>query len=363
MPGLAAAYAFSEGSGTTTTDSSGNGNGGELTNATWTTGKFGNALSFNGTSALVTVPDSPSLDLTTGMTLEAWVSPNAGDAWADVIYKGQNDTYYLAGSAPEGPPGAGGTFSAQPVLGTSALPRNAWSHLAATYDGQTLTLYVNGTQVASRLGETPIATSSGALTLGGDFLYGQWFDGKIDEVRIYNVALTASQIQTDMTTPVDSGSDSIPPTVTMTSPSSGTPASHVVPLSAAASDNVGVRGVTFKMDGATLGEDVTAPYTFDWDSTAASNGNHTLTATARDAAGNQTTSAGVSVTASNPVFVNEPVVPGITAATTMAFLPDGRMLVGELTEKIWVVQPGATAPDSTPFLQLNNTSQLVGSKA
>ena len=122
VPGLVAAYAFSEGSGTTTTDSSGNGNGGELTNATWTTGKFGNALSFNGTSALVTVPDSPSLDLTTGMTLEAWVSPNAGDAWADVIYKGQNDTYYLAGSAPEGPPGAGGTFSAQPVLGTSALP-------------------------------------------------------------------------------------------------------------------------------------------------------------------------------------------------------------------------------------------------
>ena len=80
----------------------------------------------------------------------------------------------------------------------------------------------------------------------------------------------------------------------------------------------------------------------------------TLTAVARDAAGNQTTSTGVPVTTTNPVFVNENVVPGITAATTMAFLPDGRMLVGELTETIWVVQPGATQPDPTPFLQLPN---------
>ena len=114
------------------------------------------------------------------------------------------------------------------------------------------------------------------------------------------------------------------------------------------------------MDGTNLGEDDTAPYTLDWDSTAASNGAHTLTAVARDAAGNETTSAGVPVTTSNPVFVNETVVPGIAAATTIAFLPDGRMLVGELTETIWVVQPGATQPDPTPFLQLPNANQLIG---
>src|SRR5437773_2279226 len=55
-------------------------------------------------------------------------------------------------------------------------------------------------------------------------------------------------------------------------------------------------------------------------------------------------------------FTNEVVVPDITAATTIAFLPDGRMLVGELTEKIWVVQAGANAPDPTPFLQLPGSS-------
>ena len=77
-PGLVAAYGFDAGTGTTTADQSGNGNNGTVSNTTWsTTGKFGNALSFNGTNSSVTVPDSSSLDLTTGMTIEAWVNPAA----------------------------------------------------------------------------------------------------------------------------------------------------------------------------------------------------------------------------------------------------------------------------------------------
>ena len=154
--------------------------------------------------------------------------------------------------------------------------------------------------------------------------------------------------------------EAAPPTVSLTSPNPGSTVSHVVPLSATAADDVGVASVQFFMDGTNLGEDVSAPYTFNWNSTVAANGAHTLTAVARDTEGNQTTSAGVPVTVSNPVFVNEVVVPDIQAATTIAFLPGGRMLVGELTEKIWVVQPGATQPDPTPFLQLPNANQLIG---
>src|SRR6185295_6110586 len=76
--GLVAAYAFDEGIGNTVNDASGNLNTGTVTNATWTTaGQHGKALSFNGTNALVTIADSNSLDLTTGMTLEAWVNPSA----------------------------------------------------------------------------------------------------------------------------------------------------------------------------------------------------------------------------------------------------------------------------------------------
>ena len=75
--GLVAAYAFDAGSGSTVADTSGNGNNGTITNATWSTsGKYGDALKFNGTSALVTIPDAASLQLSTGMTLEAWVNPS-----------------------------------------------------------------------------------------------------------------------------------------------------------------------------------------------------------------------------------------------------------------------------------------------
>ena len=201
--GLAAAYAFDEGLGASAADASGNGNTGAVGTAGWiATGKFGNALLFNGTNARVTVGDSPSLDLTTAMTLEAWVFPTGGAGqWRDVIYKGPDDIYYLESHTSNGPPATGGTF-ANPLFGTAVPPLNTWSHLASTYDGTTLRLYVNGVQVASRAQTGAIATSSGALTIGGDALYGQHFSGRIDEVRIYNSALSASEIQTDMNTPI-----------------------------------------------------------------------------------------------------------------------------------------------------------------
>ena len=79
FPGLVAAYSFDEGSGTTVFDASGNGNNGTIGGATWTTsGKYGNALVFDGVSALVTINNSASLQLSTAMTLEAWVNPLCG---------------------------------------------------------------------------------------------------------------------------------------------------------------------------------------------------------------------------------------------------------------------------------------------
>src|ERR671935_197685 len=70
--GLVAAYSFDQGSGSTLTDLSGNGNTGTIQNATWSSaGKYGGALSFNGSSSMVVVNDAPELDLTSGMTLEA----------------------------------------------------------------------------------------------------------------------------------------------------------------------------------------------------------------------------------------------------------------------------------------------------
>ena len=71
--GPVAAYGFDEGSGTVFGDSSGNNNAGSIAGATWAAGRSGTALSFDGINDIATVPDSASLDLTTGMTLEAWV--------------------------------------------------------------------------------------------------------------------------------------------------------------------------------------------------------------------------------------------------------------------------------------------------
>ena len=207
VPELVAAYAFNEGSGTTVQDLSGNGNNGSLGNAVWTTsGKFGGALSFNGTSAFVAVPDRASLHLTTGVTLEAWVNPSiVNGTWRDVLYKG-NDNYYLEGMSTTGSaPAAGLTLSAGPTgnaYGSSPLPQNTWSHLAETFDGTTLRLYVNGVQVGSATVSGSLLTSTNPLEIGGDHLYGQYFQGLIDEVRVYNVPLTPTQIQADMTLPI-----------------------------------------------------------------------------------------------------------------------------------------------------------------
>src|SRR3954468_453281 len=88
--GLVAAYSFDQ-SGTTVADLSGHGNVGTVSKAAWTSaGKYGGAYSFNGTSSMISVPDSPSLDLTTGMTIEAWVNTSVADGnWRDVVMKEQ----------------------------------------------------------------------------------------------------------------------------------------------------------------------------------------------------------------------------------------------------------------------------------
>ena len=116
-----------------------------------------------------------------------------------------NDLYYLEASSPQGgAPAVGGTFSPGPLYANSgALSPSTWSHLAATYDGATLRLYVNGSQVDEWAQTGPIQTSTGPLSFGGDALYGQFFSGRIDEVRIYNRALSASDVQAAVNTPVN----------------------------------------------------------------------------------------------------------------------------------------------------------------
>jgi hypothetical protein len=200
------ALGFNENSGTTVVDASGLGNNGTTLNTTWATGKYGNALSFNGTNSWVTANNAAALNLTNRMTLEAWVYPTTTNGWRTVIMREPNANYYLDssnGSFTGAGPSAGvnnGTF--QDVYGSSSLPVNTWSHLAATWDGTTLRVYVNGTQVASKAISQTTVTTTSPLRIGGNSTWGEYFAGKIDEVRVYNRALSMSEIQTDMNSPL-----------------------------------------------------------------------------------------------------------------------------------------------------------------
>jgi hypothetical protein len=205
--GLVAAYSFDAGSGTTVADASGRGNAGIVSGATWTTaGRNNGGLSFDGVNDLVTVADAASLDLAGAMTLSAWVRPSAlGSSWRTVLVKEQpgNLVYALYANAENGRP-SGHVFagSDQFAVGSAPLALNAWSHLAATWDGSLLRLYVNGTQVGSRSLTGTMPASSGALRIGGNTVWPEWFAGVLDDVRVYDRALSAAEIQADLASPV-----------------------------------------------------------------------------------------------------------------------------------------------------------------
>lgn len=114
--------------------------------------------------------------------------------------------------------------------------------------------------------------------------------------------------------------DTTPPTVSVTAPANGaTVSGAAVTLSATASDNVGVTSVQFLLDGNPLGAPVTtAPYMMTWDTTAATNGSHTLGAQARDAAGNVGTASTISVTVSNAAGTNPPVISAVASSNVQS---------------------------------------------
>ena len=207
--GLVAAYNFDEGTGSTTlTDRSGTGNTGTLINGpTWiTTGKYGGALQFDGTNDRINIPDANSLDLTSGMTIEAWVYPTAGTAQKTILEKQVSGSVsygmvHNPSRVPEG--GVATSAGVQVVSGNSPLALSTWTHVAITYDSTTVRLYVNGIQVATRATSGPIVPTTGPLSIGGNTIRpAEWFTGRIDDVRVYNRALSAAEITTDQNTPV-----------------------------------------------------------------------------------------------------------------------------------------------------------------
>ena len=204
--GLVASYAFEEASGATTADQTGLGHTGTISGATRSTlGKNGRALSFDGNADWVTVADANDLDLTTNMTLEAWVYPTTtNNVWRAVVAKELgNDLAYgmmARSSSPGRPYAVISTTGEQLAQGPTTLPANTWAHLAATYDGSALRFYINGALVTTKAAIGSITTTNLPLHIGGDAL-NEWFNGRIDDVRIYNRTLTQAEIKADLATP------------------------------------------------------------------------------------------------------------------------------------------------------------------
>jgi PKD repeat protein len=203
VSGLVAAYGFEESSGRSVIDASGSGNTGTTLNTTRiNTNQFGKALAFNGTSAWVTVNDSDSIDLKTAMTLSAWVYPTvARSDYRALLMKEASGfaTYHLYSSSPDGRPSTVVNVSGaeKQLIAGPQLPVNTWSHLAATYNGSVLAMYVDGKLVGTRPYTGLIDVSTGPLRIGGDAIWGEYFTGYIDEVRVYNRALAAEEIVSD----------------------------------------------------------------------------------------------------------------------------------------------------------------------
>src|SRR5205807_1819960 len=129
-----------------------------------------------------------------------------------------------------------------------------------------------------------------------------------------------------------------PPTVSITAPANGATVSATITVSGTASDNVGVVGVQFKLDGANLGaEDRTAEHWVAWDTTTATNGSHTLTAVARDAAGTTTTSAAVTVTVSTTPPDTTPPTVSITSPTAGSTVSATVTVSGTASDNVGVV--------------------------
>jgi hypothetical protein len=204
-PGLVAYYPFNGNAN----DESGNGNNGTVNGATLTLDRFGNTNSayyFNGTSAYIEVPDSNSLDVTGGLTIMAWVKPDINNVTLPIVNKYRSDfgyrAYWLYGwtVGEHGPWFRVCTGGPAENIGDAyvleLLPTTSWTFVSGTYDGSEVKLYINGTLKNTGTVSGMINTNSLPLRIGADDeLQINYFKGSMDDIRIYNGALSASEIQ------------------------------------------------------------------------------------------------------------------------------------------------------------------------
>jgi len=206
-------WKFDEGSGTTTKDSSGNSNNGKTNSTQWTSGVVGiGALSFDGKSSYVEMSDSGKLSGFSKMTAACWFKAKAFDTneTGYLISKDKqgdgidsNDSYALSLSATKSSKvqvyASVWSSSGSKNVGVPKemeLKTGQWYHAAFTYDGSTIKLYLDGTEIGSKQMSNSVNSNTSVPLRVGQCSGSRtrYFDGAIDDVRIYNGALSSNEI-------------------------------------------------------------------------------------------------------------------------------------------------------------------------
>jgi hypothetical protein len=209
-----AAYTFDEGEGAVAHDAF-EAHDATVEGAKWAEGKYGSTLEFDGENDCVTIPAATDLELRDEFTLEAWVNPQSSQEEAPIFFKeaeGGAYGYSLYAGATGSGKAEGFVADESEAVSTAnaseALPANTWSHVALTSDGETLSLYVNGT-LADSSSAGLARRSAGPLEIGCNQAGEAFFEGRIDEVRLYSRALEEAEIKRDK------NSDYTPPEVVL----------------------------------------------------------------------------------------------------------------------------------------------------
>jgi hypothetical protein len=238
-------WPMEEGSGTSIVDASGHGNHGSvLGGATWAPGQIGLALILDGVDDHAQVPNSATLDITSQITLATWVRPQqvgtqylvkkaiqGATGGYELSLSSTGKAFFRLNQVPSGDTYRLNSLTSYPIDGTT------WMHLAATYDGATLRLYVNGVQEASAAAAITIVSNTLSLGIGAQSNGTSIFRGAMDDVRVYATALSAAEIQALANPGL--------PTVTVLSPNGGEEFAQGTTqnITWSASDDVGVTAI------------------------------------------------------------------------------------------------------------------------
>ncbi len=198
--GEVASWMLDENFGTTATDGTANALHGTITQSSqWTSGLYGSAIDFDGSSTYIEIPDDPALNLTSSYSLSAWIKPDTVSSQRGIIAKIQDSTHmpyaFLVknGALQFNYNGTGG----QLTVSGGTIVTGLWQHVAATVDSSHhIKLYIDGQEVASDTlpGDTTVSDDVVIGAWGGSYGFNSRFNGVIDEIEIFDHALSTDEV-------------------------------------------------------------------------------------------------------------------------------------------------------------------------